>query len=264
MDRRPHIKWQSYDQLLKIVALNQAKGSAGEQLNIAEMQLEDPSMPELSKIQEMVTYDIVPELESYLHSIGKRLHSSLDEQEKIAKTKLNRVNRGEDSENENENEEEEKKDEEEQKEDDQNEEAKSDIAERVEQIYKDRELAERELDEATELKQKYKTGIQVYDGFIQKLIEQIGRGYLIGTVSAYQQDQTERQQIETEHALAEQKTTVAEFQNKFTNQEMVQTCAKIKQIMTDQISELGETKAQLHTKMLAYVKDEMEMRKIAL
>ena len=45
---------------------------------------------------------------------------------------------------------------------------------------------------------------------------------------------------------------------------MTQTCSKIKKIMTDQIMELGETKAQLHNKMLSYVKDEVEMRKIAL
>ena len=45
---------------------------------------------------------------------------------------------------------------------------------------------------------------------------------------------------------------------------MVQTCDKVKTILSDQIAELGETKAQLHSKMLGYVKDEVEMRKIAL
>lgn len=29
----------------------------------------------------MVTYDVVPEIESYLHSIGKTLHSGIDETE---------------------------------------------------------------------------------------------------------------------------------------------------------------------------------------
>jgi len=64
--------------------------------------------------------------------------------------------------------------------------------------------------------------------------------------------------------MAEQKTAIQEFENKFSNTEMTQSCDKIKQIMTDQIAELGETKALMHTKMLSYVKDEIEMRKIAL
>ena len=67
-----------------------------------------------------------------------------------------------------------------------------------------------------------------------------------------------------EHALAEQKSTLAEHQNKFTNNEMVVTCETVKKILGDQIAELGQTKAEMHSKMLSYVKDEMEMRKIAL
>ena len=57
-------------------------------------------MPDLSKLQDMVTYDIVPELESYLHSIGKRLHTSLDGLEESAAKKLPKLsneNGGEDS-----------------------------------------------------------------------------------------------------------------------------------------------------------------------
>ena len=42
----------------------------------------------------MVTYDIVPELESYLLSISKRLHSSLDENEESVAKKMSRLNRG--------------------------------------------------------------------------------------------------------------------------------------------------------------------------
>ena len=45
---------------------------------------------------------------------------------------------------------------------------------------------------------------------------------------------------------------------------MIQTCDKIKQIMTDQISEMGETKSAQHAKMLGYCRDEMEMKKLAL
>lgn len=42
------------------------------------MALEDPQMPDADKIQDLVTFDIVPELESYLHTIAKDLHSSID------------------------------------------------------------------------------------------------------------------------------------------------------------------------------------------
>ena len=104
----------------------------------------------------------------------------------------------------------------------------------------------------------------MYDGFIEQLLEKIGRGFLQGTVSSYQQDQTERQQVEADQAVAEQKTVTQEFENKFTNLEMTQTCDKVKQIMSDQITELAETKAQQHANMLAYARDEIEMRKLAL
>ena len=59
---------------------------------------------------------------------------------------------------------------------------------RVAAIVKARKEAEKELDEATELKQKYKVGSQVYDGYISRLLEQMGRGFLIGTLGSYQQD----------------------------------------------------------------------------
>ena len=45
----------------------------------------------------MVTYDVVPEIESYLHTIGKSLHSSLDDLEETTNKKMSRVNRGVDS-----------------------------------------------------------------------------------------------------------------------------------------------------------------------
>ena len=44
------------------------------------MALEDGEAPDANRVQDMVTYDIVPELESYLHSIGKQLHGSIEEQ----------------------------------------------------------------------------------------------------------------------------------------------------------------------------------------
>ena len=40
----------------------------------------------------MVTYDIVPEIESYLHTIRKRLHSSLDEREKSVAERMPKSN----------------------------------------------------------------------------------------------------------------------------------------------------------------------------
>ena len=47
-------------------------------------------MPDAERVQEIVTYDLVPELESYLHEIGKRLHSSLDENEEMARQFANK------------------------------------------------------------------------------------------------------------------------------------------------------------------------------
>lgn len=42
----------------------------------------------------MVTYDVVPEIESYLHTIGKSLHSSLDDLEETSSKKMSQVDRG--------------------------------------------------------------------------------------------------------------------------------------------------------------------------
>ena len=43
------------------------------------MLLENPDLPNAEKVQEIVTYDIVPEIEAYLNDINKTLHSSIDE-----------------------------------------------------------------------------------------------------------------------------------------------------------------------------------------
>ena len=43
------------------------------------MQLEEGDLPDKEKLHDIVTYDIVPEIESYMHAIDKRLHSSLDD-----------------------------------------------------------------------------------------------------------------------------------------------------------------------------------------
>ena len=64
--------------------------------------------------------------------------------------------------------------------------------------------------------------------------------------------------------MAEQKAIIAEYENKFSNRETVTACAKVKQILLDQIAQLSETKALQHERMMSYVKDEVEMRKIAL
>ena len=76
MDRKQHIKQQSYDELLLLVARNQAKGASiqNEQSEAAGqiMTLEDGGeVPSDERLQDMVTYDIVPEIESYLHGIRK-------------------------------------------------------------------------------------------------------------------------------------------------------------------------------------------------
>ena len=41
------------------------------------------------------------------------------------------------------------------------------------------------MDEANEIENKLESAISLYDGFIEKLIEKIGRGFIIGTVGAY-------------------------------------------------------------------------------
>lgn len=45
---------------------------------------------------------------------------------------------------------------------------------------------------------------------------------------------------------------------------MTMTCDKVRQMMTDQITALSETKAELHAKMLRYIPEEREMKKLAL
>ena len=51
-------------------------------------------MPDLSRLQDIVTYDIVPELESYLHTISKSLHSSLDQREESVASRMPKNNAG--------------------------------------------------------------------------------------------------------------------------------------------------------------------------
>ena len=69
--------------------MNQAKGSASTSTYdvVRSMELEDPELADAGRIQNLVTYDIVPEIELYLHSVCKRLHSSLDEQKMMFKDK---------------------------------------------------------------------------------------------------------------------------------------------------------------------------------
>ena len=55
-----------------------------------------------------------------------------------------------------------------------------------------------------------------------------------------------------------------EYQNKFTKDDLSIACDKIKEIMNKQIEELSQTKGIVHSRLLCYVKDEVEMRKIAL
>ena len=44
------------------------------------MLLDDPELADNDRIHEMVTYDVVPEIELYMHQTVKDLHGSLDEQ----------------------------------------------------------------------------------------------------------------------------------------------------------------------------------------
>ena len=65
--------------MLKVIAANQAKGNGTTPPLVEMMQLEDTEMPDKERLQDIVTYDVVPEIESYMHAIDKRLHSSLDD-----------------------------------------------------------------------------------------------------------------------------------------------------------------------------------------
>ena len=191
MDRRSAIKQQSYDTMLKLIAANQAKGGSSGLPIVQEMRLEDGDLPDADRVQEVVTYDIVPEIESYLHAIGKRLHSSLDENEEIAKQFTSGEARATDDADEDDEEEKKDSDDEEGEErgrtrkrdngkkkkgakpatagdtaEGQAQDDKGDIFERIDAIYAQRAKCEKELDEANEQKSKYKIGIQVYDSFI--------------------------------------------------------------------------------------------------
>lgn len=82
MDRRSAIKSSSYDTLLKSIAANQAKGTGSAVPIVPQMHLEEAEqaeLPDKERLQDIVTYDLVPELESYMLAIDKRLHQSLDE-----------------------------------------------------------------------------------------------------------------------------------------------------------------------------------------
>ena len=146
------------------------------------MLLENPDLPDATKVQEMVTYDIVPEVETYLQDIVKTLHGSIDEIEESLKDDASKADNDDEAEDE-----EEKKDWEEDDDDDEDRgrsrkrdkggksskkdtEAtvaeKGDIAERIEAIYAANAKEEKALDEANQLKEKYRTGCRVYDGFI--------------------------------------------------------------------------------------------------
>ena len=148
------------------------------------MLLENPDLPDATKVQEMVTYDIVPEVETYLQDIVKTLHGSIDEIEESLKDDDKKDNYDD---KDDEAEDEEKKEGEEDDDDDEDRgrsrkrdkggksskkdtEAtvaeKGDIAERIEAIYAANAKEEKALDEANQLKEKYRTGCRVYDGFI--------------------------------------------------------------------------------------------------
>mmetsp|Transcript_12841 Transcript_12841/g.17287 ORF Transcript_12841/g.17287 Transcript_12841/m.17287 type:complete len:141 (+) Transcript_12841:184-606(+) len=140
------------------------------------MRLEDSEMPEPERVQEVVTYDIVPELESYLNSIGKRLHSSMDENDEMMKQfdKPEKQEEEEDEKNSGSDDEEDRgrsrkresrkkakngQSEAATEEQEAQQEDKSDIFERIDKVYRDKEIGEKALDEANELRSKYKIGI---------------------------------------------------------------------------------------------------------
>ena len=144
------------------------------------MLLENPDLPDATKVQEMVTYDIVPEVEIYLQDIVKTLHGSIDEIEESLKDDASKADDDDEA-----DEDEEKKEGEEDDDEDRGRSRKrdkgsksskkdteatvaekGDIAERIEAIYAANAKEEKALDEANQLKEKYRTGCRVYDGFI--------------------------------------------------------------------------------------------------
>ena len=64
--------------------------------------------------------------------------------------------------------------------------------------------------------------------------------------------------------MTKQKIALQDYQNKFTKDDMSQACDKIKEIMSKQLEELSQTKGEVHQNLLSYVKNEVEMRKLAL
>ena len=163
------------------------------------MQFTDSDLPDAAKLQDIVTYDVVPELESYLLEISKTLHGSLDATEDHMRNQKSGGDSEESKEDEDSREEEKEEEDESQergrprKREDRKAtqrpaeaEDKGDIYERVQAVYELAKQGEKELDEVNELKSKYKIGIQVYDGYIQKLLEQIGREFLQGTLASYE------------------------------------------------------------------------------
>ena len=77
-----------------------------------------------------------------------------------------------------------------------------DIATRVKKEMNKTVQMEKELDELNELKQKYKLATRSFDREIEMQLENIGRHFLLNTLSGFHHDLTESASIDIEKTLA--------------------------------------------------------------
>ena len=139
-----------------------------------------------------------------------------------------------------------------------------DVVQRTLQLKAECSQLEANLDKMEQLKEKYQNASLWFDKEINEYIEKIGHLFLLNSVEPYQADLAESSSLETEQIMTKQKIAIQDYQNKFTKDDMSRACDKIKDIMSKQLEELSQTKGEVHQNLLCYVKNEVEMRKLAL
>ena len=243
LDSKEPIKKPAFEEMMKQIVNSQAKGpvATNEQ---ALMSLDNKAPTDVEKLRKMIDYDILPEMELRLHSLIKQINQCLDDLVSI-KDELP--------------DEDVDKTEEEKNVDDER-----DIVVRMNHLQEEQKSLEGKLAESKKAKDKYKNACLWFDKEINEHIEKFGQLFLLNTVSPYRADAAESLAVDTEQTAVQQKIVLQEYQNKFTNDDLSEACGKIREIMQKQMEELSQTKGIVHSKLLMYVKDEVEMRKVAL
>lgn len=122
------------------------------------------------KLQRVVDYDIVPELELYLHQLVKDVGDSLDNDptdKSAGKEKSEEVK----------------------------EENERCIVQRIREHVDKNKDCERKLDELTKTETKYSMAIEHYDDLIQEQIEKLGRSFVLNTVLPHAEETTQSAQV---------------------------------------------------------------------